>query len=105
MQLNQWQNAHRLDLDNKLRDAAFEAPFHQGCSKGVGDRTGESPAGPVTWRDAMARNFPDVRSYWALDLAKLGRNLGQHMRTRRRQQPLITKNFLAFDIQHIYSMF
>src|SRR4029077_19732124 len=80
IKLDQGENAHRIHLNDKLRNSAFETPFHQGRSKCIGNRIGKSPAGAMARRHTMARDFPDVRPHWALNLAKLRHNFGKQVR-------------------------
>jgi hypothetical protein len=58
----------------------------------------------MPWRDAMARNLPDVGTNRVLDFAKLRYDFRQQMRASCRQHPLIAKHLAVLDVEHMHGM-
>lgn len=55
--------------------------------------------------DAIARPFPNVRSFRLVVLAELRQHFRKEMRSRRRQDPLITEDLAGIDVQHMRGVF
>src|SRR5664279_456238 len=90
MKLDETQQQNGVDLDDRGRDPAFQAPFDHAGQKRVCNWSRKTAPFPMARRDAMTGAFPDMRSNWPLDFAQLRHNFRQKVRTCRREHTLIT---------------